>query len=54
VWKLRRVLHALDQQQSIELLLNQLKKTKTNFEFLLQVQQTSPGGNGGQAEEEYS
>ena len=54
VWKLRRVLHALDQQQSIELLLNQLKKTKTNFEFLLQVQQTSPGGNGGQPEEEYS
>jgi transcription termination factor Rho len=54
VWKLRRVLHALDQQQSIELLLNQLKKTKTNFEFLLQVQQTSPGGNNGQPEEEYS
>jgi transcription termination factor Rho len=54
VWKLRRVLHALDQQQSIELLLNQLKKTKTNFEFLLQVQQTSPGGNSGQPEEEYS
>jgi transcription termination factor Rho len=43
VWKLRRVLHALDSQQAIELLLNQLRKTKTNNEFLLQVQKTTPG-----------
>jgi transcription termination factor Rho len=54
VWKLRRVLHALDQQQSIELLLNKLKETKTNFEFLLQVQKTSPGAAGSLPEEEYS
>jgi transcription termination factor Rho len=42
VWKLRRVLHALDQQQAIELLLGKLRETRTNYEFLLQVQKTSP------------
>lgn len=41
MWKLRRVLSALDQQQGIELLLDRLRKTKHNFEFLTQVQQTS-------------
>ncbi|EFG64646.1 transcription termination factor Rho [Streptomyces sp. SPB074] len=49
VWKLRRVLHALDQQQAIELLLDRMKKTKSNAEFLLQIQKTTPGtGNGGE------
>jgi transcription termination factor Rho len=47
VWKLRRVLHALDQQQSIELLLNKLRQTQSNYEFLLEVQKTTPSGNGG-------
>ncbi|MFM9136510.1 MAG: transcription termination factor Rho [bacterium] len=42
VWKLRRVLHALDQQQAIELLLTKLRDTKSNLEFLLQVQKTTP------------
>ena len=46
VWKLRRVLHALDQQQSIELLLSKLRETKTNLEFLLQVQKTTSSGTG--------
>ncbi|MFE4861249.1 transcription termination factor Rho [Streptomyces sp. NPDC056670] len=47
VWKLRRVLHALDQQQAIELLLDKMKQTKSNAEFLLQIQKTTPGpGNG--------
>jgi transcription termination factor Rho len=41
MWKLRRVLAALDQQQGIELLIDRLKKTKSNVEFLMQVQQTS-------------
>ncbi|ANS78659.1 Transcription termination factor Rho [Serinicoccus hydrothermalis] len=41
MWKLRRVLAALDQQQGIELLIDRLKKTKHNYEFLTQVQQTS-------------
>jgi transcription termination factor Rho len=43
VWKLRRVLHALDQQQAIELLLERMKGTKSNVEFLMQVQKTTVG-----------
>ncbi|WP_062212478.1 transcription termination factor Rho [Streptomyces sp. NBRC 109706] len=47
VWKLRRVLHALDSQQAMELLLDRMKKTKSNAEFLLQIQKTTPTpGNG--------
>ena len=46
VWKLRRVLHALDSQQAIELLINKLRETKSNYEFLLQVQKTTPMSNG--------
>ena len=38
---LRRVLAALEPQAGIELLLDRLRKTKTNYEFLVQVQQTS-------------
>lgn len=54
VWKLRRVLHALDNLQAIELLLNKLKETKTNFEFLLQVQKTTPDQPMAADEKEYS
>ena len=42
IYKLRRVMGALDQQQAIELLLGKLKDTKSNVEFLLQVQKTTP------------
>jgi transcription termination factor Rho len=42
--KLRRVLHALDTQQAIDLLLVQLRKSRTNIEFLMQVAKTTPGG----------
>ena len=45
VHKLRRVLSGLDSQQAIDLLISQLKKTKTNIEFLMTVQKTAPGGN---------
>jgi transcription termination factor Rho len=45
VWKLRRVLHALDQQQAIELLLDKMKKTKSNAEFLKQIQGTTPNSD---------
>jgi transcription termination factor Rho len=41
-WKLRRVLHALDTQQALELLLDKMKKTSSNAEFLMQVQKTMP------------
>ncbi|WP_020109029.1 transcription termination factor Rho [Nocardia sp. 348MFTsu5.1] len=43
VHKLRRVLSGLDSQQAIDLLVSQLKKTKNNMEFLMQVQKTAPG-----------
>ncbi|KUJ64443.1 transcription termination factor Rho [Streptomyces albus subsp. albus] len=47
VWKLRRVLHALDSQQAIELLLDKMKQTKSNAEFLMQIAKTTPApGNG--------
>ncbi|GEK22582.1 transcription termination factor Rho [Cellulomonas xylanilytica] len=44
IYKLRRVMGALDQTQAIELLIGKLKETKSNVEFLLQVQKTTPGG----------
>ena len=46
VWKLRRVLSGLDGQQALELLLERLKKSQTNLEFLMQVQKTTPTANG--------
>ena len=46
MWKLRRVLSALDGQQALELLLERLKKTSSNVEFLMQVQKTTPTING--------
>ena len=52
VWKLRRVLHALDQQQAIELLLGKLRETKSNLEFLLQVQKTTPVAVGSSDDDE--
>ena len=44
VWRLRRVLHALEPQQALELLLEKMKGTKSNVEFLLQIQKTTTGG----------
>ena len=46
VHKLRRVLSGLDSHQAIDLLMSQLRKTKTNYEFLVQVSKTTPGGAG--------
>ena len=43
--KLRRVLSGLESQQAIDLLLAQLRKTRTNIEFLMQVSK-STAGNG--------
>jgi transcription termination factor Rho len=42
-YKLRRVLHALDSQQGIELLIDRLKQSRTNYEFLMQIAKTTPG-----------
>jgi transcription termination factor Rho len=46
VWKLRRVLSALDGQQALELLLEKLRQTKSNVEFLMQVNKTTPTASG--------
>ncbi|MCU1698943.1 MAG: transcription termination factor Rho [Mycobacterium sp.] len=42
VHKLRRVLSGLDSHQAIDLLMSQLRKSKTNYEFLVQVSKTTP------------
>ncbi|MCT1866466.1 transcription termination factor Rho [Dermabacter sp. p3-SID358] len=42
MWKLRRVLSQLEQQQAIELLLERLKKSQNNGEFLLAVSKSTP------------
>jgi transcription termination factor Rho len=41
-WQLRRVLGALEQQQAIELLISKVRETRSNPEFLMQVQRTTP------------
>ena len=41
--KLRRVLSSLDQQQAIDLLIDRLKKTQTNAEFLMSIVKSTPG-----------
>ena len=43
VWQLRRVLHALEPQQALEVLMERMKETKSNAEFLLHVQKTTVG-----------
>jgi transcription termination factor Rho len=45
VWQLRRVLHALEPQQALELLMEQMRKTRSNAEFLMQVQKTTVGND---------
>ncbi|MEV6273616.1 transcription termination factor Rho [Nocardia sp. NPDC051832] len=42
--KLRRVLSGLDSHQAIDLLIDRLKKSKNNLEFLMSVSKTAPGG----------
>ncbi|MGC5615292.1 transcription termination factor Rho [Georgenia sp. Z1491] len=42
MWKLRRVMGALDLQQSSDLLLGKLRETTSNAEFLMTVQKNTP------------
>jgi len=49
VWRLRRVLHALESQQALELLLEKMKDTKSNVEFLVQIQKTTINENENSA-----
>ena len=50
VWKLRRALAGLEQQQALELVLNRLKETSSNVEFLMQVQKSMPVPAGSDSE----
>ncbi|WP_144120353.1 transcription termination factor Rho [Catellatospora sichuanensis] len=42
VHKLRKVLHSLDSQAALDLLLDKLKQTRTNIEFLMQIAKSTP------------
>ncbi len=42
MWKLRRVLGSLEQQSALEVVLDKLKETQSNAEFLMLVQKTTP------------
>ena len=50
IWKLRRALAGLEQQQALELVLNRLKETSSNVEFLMQVQKSMPVPTGSDGE----
>ena len=50
MWKLRRVLGSLEQQQALELLLERIKKTQSNTEFLMTVQKNTPSVNSRPAD----
>ena len=41
VWKLRRVLHALDGPAALELLIDKMKATRSNNQFLVQIQKSN-------------
>ncbi|WP_117209376.1 transcription termination factor Rho [Allorhizocola rhizosphaerae] len=43
IHKLRKVLHSLESQAAIDLLLDRLKQTRTNIEFLMQIAKSTPG-----------
>jgi transcription termination factor Rho len=46
IWKLRRVLHSLESGPAVELLIDRLKQTKSNREFLAAIAKTN-AKNGG-------
>ncbi|WP_430593435.1 transcription termination factor Rho [Humidisolicoccus flavus] len=46
IWKLRRALAGLEQQQSLELVLKNLKDTQSNVEFLMKVSKSMPTVGG--------
>jgi len=43
IWRLRRIMGGLEKEAAIELLLNKLRETQSNAEFLYAVQKTTPG-----------
>ncbi len=46
VWKLRKVLSGLESQQALELLLERLRSSQNNIDFLTQVQRRTPSVAG--------
>ncbi len=42
IWKLRRVLSGQDSQAGLEMLLNRMRKTQSNREFLMVISKTTP------------
>ena len=46
IWKLRRALSGLDDQQALETLKSRMTKTASNHEFLLSVLKTTPAADG--------
>ncbi|WP_338100738.1 transcription termination factor Rho [Microbacterium excoecariae] len=45
-WKLRRALAGMDQQHALGVILEKLKETGSNVEFLVQMQKSMPTGGG--------
>ena len=43
IWKLRRVLAGMDDQQALETLLSRMRKTANNPEFIVSIAKTTPG-----------
>jgi transcription termination factor Rho len=43
IHKLRKVLHSLDSNAALDLLLDRLKQSRTNIEFLMQIAKSTPG-----------
>jgi transcription termination factor Rho len=43
IHKLRKVLHSLDSGAALDLLLDRLKQSRTNIEFLMQIAKSTPG-----------
>jgi transcription termination factor Rho len=45
IWKLRRVLSGLEDQQALEMLLSRMRKTSNNSEFLVLISRTTPNAD---------
>ena len=50
IWKLRRALAGLEQQQALELVMTRLKDTQSNVEFLLQLEKSMPVPSDSESE----
>lgn len=50
IWKLRRILHALEPAQALEILIAKIKETKSNSDFLKEIEKSG----GGRDDSSYS